>query len=124
MTSCPASASASSAKGHASYFVKYNVGTQQRRKTLGKVVRGNLKAMRLEASAILAKARLGTDVVGVAKAAAAKNIATLGELVPKYLEARESELRPKSHSRRHATWSAPGCLCTRCPSMPLPARTS
>ena len=47
------------AKGHASYFVKFNVGLQQRRKTLGKVVRGNLKAMRLEASGILAKARLG-----------------------------------------------------------------
>jgi hypothetical protein len=65
-------------KGHASYFVKYSVGSQQRRKTLGKVVRGNLKAMRLEASAILAKARLGTDVVGVAKAAAARNIGYAG----------------------------------------------
>jgi integrase len=85
-------------KGHASYFVKYNVGSQQRRKTLGKVVRGNLKAMRLEASSILAKARLGTDVVAVAKVAAAKNTATLGELVPKYLAAREHELRPRSHS--------------------------
>jgi integrase len=82
--------------GKASYFVKFNVGAQQRRKTLGKVVRGNLKAMRLEASAILAKARLGTDVVAVARAAAAKNTTTLGELVPKYLDARESELRPKS----------------------------
>ena len=51
------------ATGAASYFVKYNVGSQQRRKTLGRVVKGNLKAMRLEASAILAKARLGTDVV-------------------------------------------------------------
>ena len=78
-------------------FADRLVGQQQRRKTLGKVVRGNLKAMRLEASAILAKARLGTDVVAVARAAAAKNTATLGELVPKYLAARESELRPKSH---------------------------
>src|SRR5262245_126245 len=86
------------AKGHASYFVKFSVGRQQRRKTLGKVVRGNLKAMRLEASTILAKARLGTDVVAVARAAASKTTATLGDLVPKYLEARESELRPKSHS--------------------------
>lgn len=83
--------------GKASYFVKFNVGTQQRRKTLGRVVRGNLKAMRLEASGILAKAHLGTDVVAVARAAAAKNLATLGDLVPKYLEAREGELRPKSH---------------------------
>jgi hypothetical protein len=29
--------------GHASYFVKYNIGRQQRRLTLGRVVRGNLK---------------------------------------------------------------------------------
>src|SRR5262245_20538055 len=90
--------------GNASYFVKYSVGQQQRRKALGKVVRGNLKPMRLEASAILAKARLGTDVVAEAeaKAAATKNIVTLGALVPKYLQVREvgSEgwevLRPKS----------------------------
>jgi hypothetical protein len=84
--------------GKASYFVKFNVGSQQRRKTLGKVVRGNLKAMRLEASTVLARARLGTDVVALAKAAAAKTSVTLGELVPKYLAARASELRPKSLS--------------------------
>ena len=48
--------------GRASYFVKYAVGAQQRRLTLGAVVRGNLKPMRLEASRILAKARLGQDV--------------------------------------------------------------
>jgi len=84
--------------GLASYFVKFNVGRQQRRKTLGKVVRGNLRAMRIEASGVLAKARLGTDVVAVARAAAARNVATLGDLVPKYLDARESELRPRSHA--------------------------
>ena len=70
--------------GKASYFVKFNVGQQQRRKTLGKVVRGNLKAMRLEASTVLAKARLGTDVVAQARAAAAKSTATLGDVVPRY----------------------------------------
>lgn len=76
--------------GKASYFVKYNVGSQQRRKTLGKVVKGNLKAMRLEASAILAKARLGTDVAAEAKAAALKVTVTIGDLVPRYLAAREA----------------------------------
>ena len=84
--------------GKASYFVKFNVGAQQRRKTLGKVVRGNLKAMRLEASTVLAKARLGTDVVAQARAAAAKTTATLGDLVPKYLDGRKSELRASSHT--------------------------
>ena len=44
--------------GRASYFVKYTVGSQQRRLTLGKVLRGNLKTMKLEASRVLAKARL------------------------------------------------------------------
>jgi integrase len=85
------------AKGHASYFVKYNVGRQQRRKTLGRVVRGNLRAMRLEASAILAKARLGHDTVAIAKAAAAKTTVTLGAVIPRYLEARRGELRPKTY---------------------------
>jgi integrase len=83
--------------GKASYFVKFNIGRQQRRKTLGKVVRGNLKAMRLEASTILAKAHLGTDVVAVARATAAKTTTPLREIVPRYLDARESELRPKSY---------------------------
>jgi len=88
--------------GVASYFVKFNVGRQQRRKTLGRVVRGNLKAMRLQASQILAKARLGIDTVAETRAAAAKRTATLGELVPQYLAVREAgeegwlKLRPKS----------------------------
>jgi hypothetical protein len=90
------------AKGHASYFVKFSIGKQQRRKTLGKVVRGNLKAMRLEASSILAKARLGTDVVAVARAVAAKPNIRLIQLVPLYLKSREAgddrlpKLREKS----------------------------
>ena len=95
------------ASGACSYFVKYQVITerdakgrgvkfQQRRKSLGAVVKGNLKDMRLEASNILAKAHLGTDVVGEAKAAG-KPITTLGSLIPIYLAAREKELRDKSY---------------------------
>lgn len=54
--------------------------------------------MRLQASEVLAKARLGTDVVAEANAAAAKSsVPTLGKLVPLYLAARESELRAKSY---------------------------
>lgn len=85
------------ASGKAVFFVKYNVGSQQRRKKLSAVVKGNLKDMRVEASKVLAKAQLGIDVVAEANAAAAKSsIPTLGELVPKYLEAREGELRAKT----------------------------
>jgi hypothetical protein len=80
-------------KGKVSYFVKYAVDRRQRRVTLGEVIDGNLKAMRLEASAIRSKARLGTDTVAEAeaKAAAAANIITLSEIIKKYLPARESE---------------------------------
>lgn len=84
--------------GKASSFVKFNVGWQQRRKTLGAVVRGNLKAMRLEASVVLAKARLGTEIVAEAKTAAARRSALLGDLVAKYLDARKGALRAKSHA--------------------------
>jgi hypothetical protein len=42
------------AKGHACYIVKFSVRGKQRKQTLGRVVAGNLKAMRLEASNILA----------------------------------------------------------------------
>src|SRR5262245_23701442 len=86
------------ASGAASFFVKYNVGTQQRRKTLGNVAEGNLRDIRKEASRILAKAHLGTDVVGEAIAAAEKAAATatLGDLVPKYLKAYAGEVREKT----------------------------
>src|SRR5215467_16072963 len=64
------------ASGKASYFVKFNIGLQQRRLTLGRVIRGNLKEMRLEASKVLAKARLGTDAAAMKRAAAHKLTAT------------------------------------------------
>jgi hypothetical protein len=101
--------------GRTSYFVKYAVGAQQRRHTLGAVVSGNLKAMRLEASKILAKARLGQDAAAD-KAAKAKRIVTLGQLVPAYLKARESELRPRTYiewKRYLEDWTA-----TMSPCMP------
>jgi integrase len=84
--------------GRASYFVKYNVGPQQRRHTLGAVVRGNLKAMKLEASKVLAKARLGTDVVAVKRAVKSKQSTSLGDLVARYLDDRQPKLRPRYHA--------------------------
>ena len=75
------------AKGHAVYFVKFSVGTQQRKKTLGRVVRGNLEDMRRAASKILVQAASGVDVVAERKKAAdaakqAAQVKTLGQLVP------------------------------------------
>jgi integrase len=85
------------ASGKASYFVKFNIGPQQRRLTLGRVIRGNLKEMRLEASRVLAKARLGTDVAAVKRAAADRLTATFSELVARYLDDRQPKLRPRYH---------------------------
>jgi len=89
--------------GRASYFVKYNVGAQQRRQTLGAVVRGNLVPMRKQASAILSKARLGQDAVAERRAAASKRTEALGRLVSEYLAEREPQLRPRYviEIRRH-----------------------
>jgi integrase len=84
--------------GRASYFVKFNVGSQQRRLTLGAVVPGNLAEMRRKASAVLAKARLGQDTVAEKRAAAAKRVVRLGTLVNTYLDERQPRLRPRYHA--------------------------
>lgn len=85
------------ASGAASYGVKYSVGRQQRRLALGAVVPGTLAEMRKKASDVLARARLGQDVVAAKKAAAGKLATRLGELVPKYLAARKEKLRPRTY---------------------------
>ncbi len=78
--------------GKVSYFVKLNIGPQQRRHTLGAVVRGNLRDMRLQASKILAKARLGIDAVAEKRANAEKRVFTVKELTTRYLAEREATL--------------------------------
>jgi Arm DNA-binding domain len=102
--SCPGFGVRKQASGHTTLFVKYSIGKQQRRRTLGPFVAGTLNRIRKEATLVLAKARLGTDVVGEAKKARAEaeQSKTLGELVPIYLALREkgdeywSKLRPNS----------------------------
>jgi integrase len=97
------------ASGHTTFFVKYTVGTQQRRKTLGPFVPGAQVGIRKEAAVVLAQARLGKDVVGEARKAQqeAAKTKTLGELVGPYLLLRETgnefwkPLREKS--RREVT---------------------
>jgi integrase len=81
--------------GRASYFVKFNVGKQQRRLTLGTVVPGNLAEMRRKASAILSKARLGQDAVAEKRTATGKRNGSLGTLIAKYLSERQPKLRPR-----------------------------
>src|SRR5262249_15842774 len=96
------------AKGHTCYFVKYSIRAKSKKHTLAPVLPANLQAMRLEASAILAKAHQGIDAVAELKAAAeaASRLKTLGELVPIYLGVREkgdvswSKIRPKTLPRQ------------------------
>ena len=77
------------ASGKASFGVKYNVGAQQRRMSLGPVVPGVLAERRRMAADILARARLGQDVAGQKRAAAGKQVVTLGSVVSRYLDARK-----------------------------------
>ena len=88
--------------GRASYIVKYEVGTKQRRLTLGKVIKGNLADMRKQASLILSKARIGLDTVGekraAADAAARLEGTTLAKPIPAYLKARQPGLRPRYYA--------------------------
>ena len=86
------------ASGRVSYFVKFNVGEQQRRLTLGAVVPGNLAEMRRKASGILARARLGQDVVAEKRTAAGKRTVAIGPLITTYLTEREPKLRPRYYS--------------------------
>jgi hypothetical protein len=80
---------------------------QQRRVPLGNYVKGTLDGIREEAAKVIAKAKLGIDVVGDAKKAAeaakqAAQVKTMGQLVPVYLAIRErgddgwKKLRPKT----------------------------
>ena len=83
--------------GRRSYFVKYTVGTQQRKLSLGAAVPGVLAEMRRKASDIIARARIGQDVVGEKKAARAKTTASVGELIPRFLKDRKESLRPATY---------------------------
>ena len=83
--------------GKAFYFVKFTVGTQQRKLSLGPVVPGVLGEKRRKASEILTHARVGRDIVGEKRAAKAKRPVTMGELVPKYLRDRQAEFRQATY---------------------------
>jgi hypothetical protein len=106
--------------GQVRYFVKYNVGSQQRRHALGAVVRGNLRDMRLAASKILAKARLGIDAVAEKRAAAEKHVVSLNEIVTRYLEigsrtsGRVTTLRLDGNSKKTGS----PCIRSRSPVRP------
>jgi integrase len=92
------------ASGRAMYGVKFSVAGKPRKVHLyDATIRGALAKARKEAGDVRAKARLGTDVVAereaakaAAKAAAEREVNTLGRVAKDYLRARESELRTRS----------------------------
>jgi len=86
------------ASGKAFYVVKFSVGHQQRKMSLGPVVRGVLAEKRKLASSILSRARIGQDVVAEKLAEAAKRTTRLGEAVAHYLAERKPKLRPRYYA--------------------------
>ena len=101
------------ASGKASYFVKFNVGTKQRRLTLGKVVQGNLAEMRKRASTVLSKARLGQDTVAEKRAAAKSAPSHLALWLPTTsLNGSRPSCARATTPRSSASWSVTGAPCT------------
>jgi hypothetical protein len=88
------------ASGRTAYFVKYKIGAQQRKITLGPYTRGVLADMRRRAADVLAKARLGQDV-SAERQTKAKRLATLGELIPRYLTACRPTHKPRSYEEKN-----------------------
>jgi integrase len=79
------------------YVVKYRIGAQQRKITLGSVVPGMLAEMREMAATVIAKAKLGQDVQGDRRAAAqVRQAVTVGTLIERYLEMRRDQLKPRT----------------------------
>ena len=83
--------------GKRSFVVKYQLANGQQRKiSLGPALPGTLAETRRKAQDILARARIGQDVQAEKKAARAKKTSSVGPLMARYLDARKSELRPRS----------------------------
>jgi integrase len=89
------------ASGKAAYFVKFQIGSQQRKITLGNALApGRFADTRKVAAKILADAKLGVDVRHEIEARRAKTRApksvTINELLLPYLEMRAKKLRASS----------------------------
>lgn len=83
--------------GSVVFVVKYRMGQQQRKITLGKVVPGMLAEMREMAATVIAKAKLGQDVQGDKKAATqVRQAVTVGTLIKRYLEMRRGEWKERT----------------------------
>jgi integrase len=106
----------------ASYFVKFQVGAQQRKITLGNAMApGMLAETRKQAAKILADAKLGVDAREVIQAKKAKAKAPkaikIADLLPPYIDARKKKLRAASFDAdRRYLRVMQGALGTKAPA--------
>jgi integrase len=103
------------ASGRGAYFVKYQLGKQQRKITLGPYVPGILIEMRKRAGEILANVRLGIDVRSELQEKREQADPLFGDLLQTYLEAREKNVA--------AEWYKELCRFLQCYWAPLHMRT-
>jgi integrase len=91
------------ASGRKSYFVKFAIGRQQRKLALGPAAPGVLGDMRRKAADVLAKARLGDDVVAEKQKKIERHAATFSAVIDRYLAQKRAMLRRRSliETERH-----------------------
>jgi integrase len=91
------------ASGARSFVVQYKIHKKNRRVVLGPVESLDLSKARASARDILAKVRLGGDPAGERLERQRKVASAFGLLLPRYLERKRSELKPRSfvETNRH-----------------------
>jgi integrase len=85
------------AGGRAVWIVQYRTPRGQRRETLGDIRKLELDAVRAAAKKIFARVLLGADPQGEKAEARQRDKQTLGAVVTRYLEFKQSKLRPSSY---------------------------
>jgi integrase len=85
------------ASGKANYFIKYKMGKQQRRVTIGPYVPGILAEMRQQAAGIINQVRCGVDVQQEKSSERAEINAPLTDVIELYLKARQPEVSADWH---------------------------
>jgi len=78
--------------GKRTFFVKFNVGKQQRRMALGPASASRLEAVRQEAEEIIFNAKRGRDAQAEKKARARTTKVAVGGLIDRYLEVKQGEI--------------------------------
>ncbi len=83
---------------HRTFVAQYKIGTKHRRITLGKVAKVSFETARKEAQKIFGKVAIGQDPANDKAEARKRASHTLDATMTAYLEAKASELRPRTHA--------------------------